>query len=87
VGWGGGGGGHVLDKQPVHVGIIDFEGKNVLVRPSQAGTTKGKNVVIGESRNKTSKDVETTKPSLHHPWGRYGSSVPPQMCYGASHSA
>jgi hypothetical protein len=40
-----------------------------------------------ESRNKTSKNVKTAKPSLHPPWGRYGSSVLPQMCYGASHPA
>jgi hypothetical protein len=33
-------------------GVINIEGKKILVRPSQAEATKGKNVIIGESREK-----------------------------------
>jgi hypothetical protein len=39
-----------LDKDPflMNMNIVELEGKKVLVRPSQAKTTKGKVVVIGE---------------------------------------
>jgi hypothetical protein len=30
--------------------IVELDGKKVLVRPSQAGSTKGKDVIIGEER-------------------------------------
>jgi hypothetical protein len=33
---------------PANVNMIDFEGNMVLVHPSQAGTTKGKNVVLSD---------------------------------------
>jgi hypothetical protein len=34
----------------VNMNMIELEGKKVLVRPSQADTTKGKEVIIGEER-------------------------------------
>jgi hypothetical protein len=39
-----------LDKDPfsANMNMVELEGKNVLVRPSQAETTKGKAVVIRE---------------------------------------
>jgi hypothetical protein len=41
-----------LDKDPfpMNMNMVELEGKNVLVGPSQAETTKGKDVVIGEER-------------------------------------
>jgi hypothetical protein len=37
-----------LDTEPfpMNVNVTDFEGKKVLVRTSQADTTKGKDVVV-----------------------------------------
>jgi hypothetical protein len=41
-----------LDKDPflANMNMIELKGKKVLVLPSQAETTKGKEVVIGEER-------------------------------------
>jgi hypothetical protein len=41
-----------LDKDPVptNMNMDELDGKNVLVHPSQAESTKGKEVVIGEER-------------------------------------
>jgi hypothetical protein len=41
-----------LDKDPfpVNMNMVELEEKKVLVRPSQAKTTKGKEVVIGEEQ-------------------------------------
>jgi hypothetical protein len=41
-----------LDKDPfpTNMNMVELEGKKVLVRPSQAETVKGKEVVIGEER-------------------------------------
>jgi hypothetical protein len=41
-----------LDNDPflVNMNMIELEGKKVLVRPSQADTNKGKEVIIGEER-------------------------------------
>jgi hypothetical protein len=41
-----------LDEDPIQVNknTIELKGKKVLVRPSQAGSTKGKKVIIGEVR-------------------------------------
>jgi hypothetical protein len=41
-----------LDKDPfpVNMNMVKLEGKKVLVRLSQAETTKGKEVIIGEER-------------------------------------
>jgi hypothetical protein len=40
-----------LDKDalPVNMNMVDLEGKKVMVRPSQAEMTKGKEVTIGEA--------------------------------------
>jgi hypothetical protein len=41
-----------LDKDlfQVNMNMVDLDGKKVLVRPSQAESTKGKEVIIGEER-------------------------------------
>jgi hypothetical protein len=41
-----------LDKDlfPKNMNIIELDGKKVLIQPSQAESTKGKEVVIGEKR-------------------------------------
>jgi hypothetical protein len=41
-----------LDKDPfsANMNMIELDGKRVLVQPSQAESTKGKEVVIGEER-------------------------------------
>ena len=46
----------------MHMHIVDLKNPKVLIRPSQAGSTEGKNVIIGEERpekkmlqNKTSR--------------------------------
>jgi hypothetical protein len=41
-----------LDKDPflTNMNMVKLKGKKVLVQPSQAETTKGKEVVIGEER-------------------------------------
>jgi hypothetical protein len=38
------------DQFLVNMNMVELEGKKVLVRPSHAETTKGKEVVIGEER-------------------------------------
>jgi hypothetical protein len=42
----------MLDKDPfsTNMNMVELEGKKILVRPSQAETTKGKEVIIGEER-------------------------------------
>jgi hypothetical protein len=41
-----------LDKDPflTNMNMVKLKGKKVLVQPSQAETTKGKEIVIGEER-------------------------------------
>lgn len=41
-----------LDHDPFPVNTVEFENKKVLIRPEQAESTKGKEVVIGEPRPK-----------------------------------
>jgi hypothetical protein len=41
-----------VDNNPFPVNAIDLQGAKLLVRPEQAESTKGKNVIIGEERHK-----------------------------------
>jgi hypothetical protein len=43
-----------LDKDPflTNMNMVKLDGKKVLVRPSQADSTKGKDVIIGLSSQK-----------------------------------
>jgi hypothetical protein len=45
-----------LDNNPFFVNAIDLQGAKVLVRPDQAESAKGKNVIIGEERPKSCED-------------------------------
>ena len=38
------------DPFPANVNTVELEGEKVLIRPSQAESTKGKNVVVGAAR-------------------------------------
>jgi hypothetical protein len=42
-----------LDKDPfpTDMNMVELDGKNILVQPSQADSTKGKDVVIREERS------------------------------------
>jgi hypothetical protein len=42
-----------VDKNPFPVNIIDLQNSNVLIRPEQAKTAQGKNMVISEKRTIT----------------------------------
>jgi hypothetical protein len=41
-----------LDKDPflMNMNMVELDGKKILVRPSQAESTKGKDVIVGEER-------------------------------------
>jgi hypothetical protein len=45
-----------VDNDLFPISIIDLQGAKVLVRPEQAESTKGKNVIIGEERPKSCED-------------------------------
>jgi hypothetical protein len=45
-----------VDNDLFPVNAIDLQGVKVLVRPEQAESTKGKNVIIGEERPKNCED-------------------------------
>ena len=44
-----------LDNDPFPVNTIDMEGKKVLIRPSQAESAKGKDVIVGGERKSHTK--------------------------------
>jgi hypothetical protein len=48
-------------------GVIKLEGKKILIRPSQGDTIKGKNVIIGESREKMRPTTKMSKPTFDEP--------------------
>jgi hypothetical protein len=64
-----------LDKDlfPVNMNIVELEGKKVMVRPSQAESTKGKEVVIGEERQLRLTKAKSPKDSL---WNKNERSKP-----------
>jgi hypothetical protein len=39
-----------VDTEPFLVNVIDFEGKRVLIRPSTTNKGKGKEIIIGDTR-------------------------------------
>jgi hypothetical protein len=51
--------------------VINLEDKKILVRPLQAETTKGKNVMIGESREKVRLTTKKSKPTFNEPSAKY----------------
>jgi hypothetical protein len=54
-------GGHISHRQIHPKGAINLEGNKICVRPSQAETTKGKNIIIDESREKIKSTVKKLK--------------------------
>jgi hypothetical protein len=52
-----------LDKDPftTNMNMVKLEGKKVLIRPSQAKTTKGKEDVIGEERSSRMIKLKSSK--------------------------
>jgi hypothetical protein len=64
-------GGHTSHSQILQKGVINLKGKKILIRPSQAETTKGKNVIIGESREMVRPTTKTPKPTLDEPSAKY----------------
>jgi hypothetical protein len=52
-------------------GVINLEVKKILVRLSQAETTKGKNIIIGESREKVRPTTKNLKPTFDEPSAKY----------------
>jgi hypothetical protein len=65
------GGGHTSHSQILLKCVINLEGKKTIVRPSQAETTKGKNVIIGESREKVRPTTKKSKPTFDEPSAKY----------------
>jgi hypothetical protein len=63
--------GHTSHSQILPKGVINLEGKKILVRPPQAKTTKGKNVIIGESREKVRPTIKKLKPTFDEPLAKY----------------
>jgi hypothetical protein len=53
----------MLDEDPflTNMNMVKLDGKKVLVRPSKAQSTKGKEVVIGEERTLTMIKPESLK--------------------------
>jgi hypothetical protein len=64
-------GGHISHSQILPKGVINLEGKKILVRPSQAEATKGKNVIIGESREKVRPITKKPKSTFDEPSAKY----------------
>jgi hypothetical protein len=56
--------GHISHKKILLKGVVNLEGKKILVRSSQAETTKGKNVIIGETREKMRPTIKKLKPTF-----------------------
>lgn len=54
-----------LDDNPFATNMVNFEGKKVLIQPSQAELAKGKNVVVGDRRSKPSQAEASGSGSLH----------------------
>jgi hypothetical protein len=63
--------GYTSHSQILPKGVINLEGKKILVWPSQAETTKGKNVIIGESREKVRPTTKKPKPIFDEPSAKY----------------
>jgi hypothetical protein len=63
--------GHTSHSQILPKDVISLEGKKILVRPSQAETTKGKNVIVGESREKVGPTTKKLNPTFDEPSAKY----------------
>jgi hypothetical protein len=63
--------GHASHSQILPKGVINLEGKKILVWPSQTETTKGKNIIIGESRGNVRPITKKPKPTFYEPSAKY----------------
>jgi hypothetical protein len=63
--------GHMSRSQILPKGVIKLEGKKILVRSLQAETTKGKNVIFGESRQKMKQTIKKLKSTVDEPSAKY----------------
>jgi hypothetical protein len=63
--------GHTKASQLLPEGVINLEGKKILVQSLQAETTKGKNVIIGESMKKVRPTTKKPKPTFDEPSAKY----------------
>jgi hypothetical protein len=63
--------GHTSHSQILPKGAINLEGKKILVRPSQAKTTKGKNVLISESRENMKPTIKKQKSTFDELSAKY----------------
>jgi hypothetical protein len=52
-------------------GVINLEGKKILVQSSQPDTAKGKNIIIGESREKVRSTTKKIKLMFDEPSAKY----------------
>ena len=50
-----------IDQNPFPVHMLELNNPKVLVRPSQAESTKGKNVVIGDERPEKKLTLQTSQ--------------------------
>jgi hypothetical protein len=64
-------GGHTSHSQILPKGVINLEDKKILVQPLQVETTKGKIVIIGESREKVKPTTKMLKPTSDEPSIKY----------------
>jgi hypothetical protein len=64
-------GGHISHRQILSKGVINLKGKKILVQPSQAEKIKGKNVIIGESREKMRPTIKKLKPTFDELSAKY----------------
>jgi hypothetical protein len=62
---------HTSHSQILPKGVINLEGKKILVQPWQAEITKGKNVMIGESRENGRPTTKKPKPMFDEPSAKY----------------
>jgi hypothetical protein len=63
--------GHTSYSQILPKGVINLGGKKILVRPSQTNTTKGKNVIIDDSREKVRPTTKKPKPTFDETSAKY----------------
>jgi hypothetical protein len=64
-------GGHTSHSQILPKGVSNLEGKKILLRSSQAKTTKGKNVIIGEGGENVRPTTKMMKPTFDKPLTKY----------------
>jgi hypothetical protein len=62
---------HASHSQILPKGVINLEGKKILIWSSQAETIKGKDVIIGGSREKVRRTTKKLKPTFDETSAKY----------------